>query len=229
MKTINCTPKLNIPIRIPKRQELLSIIDELRPKIVNIIFPTEEIIDVIGVFIGSRFNIDVVHHGSLEVENNSIGVNAFYDSGLDEVNEVPIEIILLTNPSDDFINLEDDEFNDLAIIIAECICHEMIHMKQSRSRDFLEVTKLSSLQAEDDFVESQLYLSDPNEIDANAFSIAEELSELPDLYKKLENPLDIDISESIKLWAYIHAFARDMSHPVLKRLLKKIYKNLKKR
>lgn len=229
MKTINCTPKLNIPIKIPKRRDLLSIINELRPRIVNIIFTTNEIIDTIGVFIGTRFNIDVTHHTSLEIENNTVDLNAYYDSGLDEADEVPIEIILLTNPSDEFISIDDDEFDELAINIAECICHEMIHMKQSRSRHFLEVSKMTYLQVEDDFVESQMFLADPNEIDAHAFNIAEELSELPDLYKKLENPLDINISESIKLWAYVHAFARDMSHPVLKRLLKKIYKNLKKR
>lgn len=229
IKKINCTPKLHVPIRIPKRKDLLDILNELRPKVVDVVFPVDDAIDLMGVFIGSRFNIDVRHGTALAVDNNSIEFNIYYDSGLDEADEVSIELFLITNPSDEIIILDGANFDSLAKTIADSICHEMIHMKQSRSRGFLEVRKIYDESFEDDFEDSQIHLSDPDEIDAYADKIAEEIVDLPDLYKKLENPAIITIHESIDLWAYVHAFAKDMSHPVLRKLLKKIYKNLNKR
>jgi len=70
-------------------------------------------------------------------------------------------------------------------------------------------------------------LSDPDEIDAYAFNIAQELKVHPNPVQKLNQIKDIKLEDSINLWAYVQTFDKNPDHPVIKRLLKKIYKNLK--
>ena len=45
--------------------------------------------------------------------------------------------------------------------------------------------------------------------------------------QKLNQIKDIKLEDSINLWAYVQTFDKNPDHPVIKRLLKKIYKNLK--
>jgi hypothetical protein len=69
-------------------------------------------------------------------------------------------------------------------------------------------------------------LSDPDEIDAYAYNIATELREHPNPLSKIRNPAAVSVNDSINLWAYIQAFSKDLNNPVVKKLLKKVYKNL---
>ena len=85
---------------------------------------------------------------------------------------------------------------------------------------------MADQKVDDELLESQLYLGDYNEVDAYAHNIAAELLDLPDYRAKLSTPSTIATTESVNLWAYMQAFSKDFSHPVLKRLLKKIYKHL---
>ena len=43
---------------------------------------------------------------------------------------------------------------------------------------------------------------------------------------KLGRVNNITLEDSVNLWAYITAFNKQSTHPVMKRLLKKIYRNL---
>ena len=227
IKKFNCKPTLKKKITIPTRKDLLPILNELKPQIVNRVFTVEEIIELLGVFIGRRFNVDVTHATAHEVNPGDIDLNAYYDSGLDEAGDTSIELYLVTNHLDETMILNEKEFDSVAKRIMDSISHEMIHMKQHRARDFLELDdKLAFVYADNDQLESQLYLGTPDEIHAYAFNIAEELAECPDLKKRLETPSKVGIDESLNLWAYLHTFEKDVEHPVMKRLLKKIYKNL---
>jgi hypothetical protein len=69
-------------------------------------------------------------------------------------------------------------------------------------------------------------LSDPDEIDAYAHNIATELREHPNPLSKLTNPASVSVNDNINLWAYVQAFNKDITHPTIKHLLKKIYKLL---
>jgi hypothetical protein len=97
-------------------------------------------------------------------------------------------------------------------------------MQQSRARDFLLVEHRSKRSIAID--ENLLYLSNPDEIAAYAYNIATELKEHDNPIQKLRNPKAVTIVDSVNLWAYINAFAQNLSNPVVKKLLKKVYKYL---
>jgi hypothetical protein len=228
VKTFNCSPKLNKPVIVPTRYEILPILDELREDVVNHFLLPEELVEIVAHFIGDRFNVDVKHAESAQVDQNDIDFNSYYDGGLDEVNEVPIEIYMITNPMQDIMVIDDVTFDAIIRRIADSLAHEVIHMQQYRARDFLELNIVTPDELSDE-EETQLYLSDPDEINAYAHNIANELLEHGDVATvkhKLNNLKDITLKDSLNLWAYVNTFAKDTSHPVIKRLLKKVYQNL---
>lgn len=229
VKKFNCCPKLNKDVIIPDRKLLLSILEELREPLIGKFLFAAEAVTMFGHFVGTRFRIDVSHAESIEAEQNDIEFNGFYDSGLDENGDISIELYLITNPHSDFIILDDKEFDMIIRRCADSIIHEMIHMKQSRSRDFLEVDDMAYTMVEDEVLENQLYLGSRDEIYAYGYNIAQELLDTGDLQtslKKLEQISTIKMEDSVNLWAYVNTFAKDIDHPVLRRLIKRIYKSL---
>lgn len=229
VKKFNCCPKLTSPVIIPTRKEVLEIFDELKPIVVNNFFTVEDLVNAIGVFIGERFHIHVKHAESAQVDQNSIQFNGFYDGGLDEAGDIPIEIYMITNPIQDVILIDNEQFDLIGRELADTLAHEVIHMKQSRSRDFLEVGIIVDKEPESEEEENRYYLSSPDEINAYAYNIANELLErnsLPMVMKKLNNLRAISMQDSMNLWAYVQTFNKDATHPVLKKLIKKVYISL---
>jgi hypothetical protein len=238
IKKFNCCPKLSKPVVIPTRKEILEILDDLKPFVVNQFYSVDELIQDLGVFLGNRFNIDVKHAEATQVDQNDIELNGYYDGGLDEAGDVPIEIYLITNPMQDVMIIDQETFDSIARKIADTLSHEVIHMKQFRARDFLEIEKWDFETAYeegddeyDEAEENRWYLSSPDEINAYAYNIANELldrNSYPQVIEKLNKVKDIAIEDSINLWAYVNAFSKDVNHPVLRRLIKKVYKSLTK-
>jgi len=236
IKKFNCCPKLDRKVVVPTRKEVLEIFDDIKPKIVNQFYAVDELIQDLGVFIGKRFNIDVKHAEATQVDQNDIELNGYYDGGLDEAGDVAIEIYLVTNPMQDVMLIDETQFNIIIRKIADTLSHEVIHMQQFRARDFLEVEKWDFETAYeegddeyDEAEENRWYLSSPDEINAYAYNIANELldrNSYPQVIEKLNKVKDIAIEDSINLWAYVNAFSKDVNHPVLRKLIKKVYKSL---
>ena len=234
IKKFNCCPKLNSPVDIPTRKEVLEILEELRPEIANQFLITDELVVKYGMFIGTRFNVDVKHTETTQVESNDIELNGYYDGGLDEFGDIPIELYLITNPISEISLIDNNQFDLISRKIADTLSHEVIHMKQYRARDFLEVETVEYGEYDDeedydDEEESRLYLSSPDEINAYAYNIANELldrHEYPQVLEKLNKVSDIQIEDSVNLWAYIRAFDKDTKHPVIRKLIKQVYKSV---
>jgi len=229
IKKFNCCPKLNKPVIVPTRKEILDILEDLKPKIVNQFFTIDEMIQEYGVFIGLRFNVDVKHAEATQVDHNDIEVNGYYDGGLDEGEETAIELVLVTNPMQDVMVIDEEQFLLIGRKIADTLSHEVIHMRQYRARDFLEVETVQYKEIESEAEESKWYLSSPDEINAYAYNIANELLERNDLQtvkELLVKVKDVKIQDSVNLWAYVNVFEKDFNHPVLRRLIKRVYKSL---
>jgi hypothetical protein len=229
IKKFNCCPKLDKTVTVPTRKDVLEILNDLKPFIVDHCLSVDELIQDMGVFLSNRFNIDVKHAEATQVDQNDIDLNGYYDGGLDEAGDTPIEIYLITNPMQDIVLLDSDQFDIIARRIADTLSHEVIHMKQYRARDFLEVETLEYNEFEDEEEENRWYLSSPDEINAYAYNIANELMDrnsYSQVIEKLNKVKEISIDDSVNLWAYVQAFSKDVNHPVLKKLIKKVYKSL---
>ena len=223
-KKFNCAPKLDEPVELPTREQVRNICNDLKLRIVDHIFSVDDVVEVIGQFIAKRFRVSVLHAQAWEVDPTELNINAFYDPERDEQQKSSIELILVTNPNDSHLILDDDLWNLFVNRLADSLAHELIHMYQARARNFLFVEHRRHRTIALD--ENLVYLSDPDEIDAYAHNIATELQEHPDPLSKILNPAAVSVNDSINLWAYIQAFSKDLNNPVVKKLLKKVYKNL---
>ena len=91
------------------------------------------------------------------IERNSIGVNAYYDP-----DDGTIEITLVFNPSDTIIQWSKENRGPFVHELHDALKHELLHSKQHSKRDVKHYAKGE-------------YLSNPDEIEAYAMNIADQL------------------------------------------------------
>jgi len=155
-----------------------------------------------------------------------MNASAAYEQDDDEDGEIPFEITLVFSNKEDRMAINDP--NPLINRILDMMKHEMIHQKQARARDFEDYT-----QGKDKRNMNYEYMSRPDEIEAYAMNIADEL------YRKVGKEDAIALLRmanktaqfkdemgnflSPDLFAYMGMWNFDSKHPVIKRLLKKIY------
>jgi len=226
LKKYNCFPSREYDFVIPTRKELLPLLEYLSNRVVDTVVPVEEMLNVMSAHVGTRFRVHVLTVSNIEVTPGDIEVNALYDQDLDEADKIPIELILITNPQETSYLWNRADFDRVAKRIVDSIIHEMTHMHQARDRQFLEVG-LEVKKYATDKEEAQDYLGQPDEIDAYSHNIASELldaNNISDISYFLTQPSMIPLQISTNLWAYINAFDRDIHHPVIRKLLKKVYK-----
>ena len=211
-------------VELPTREQVREICQQLEPKVVDQVFPINDLVDLIGRFVSRKFRVSTLHAHAHEVELTELNINAFYDPERDELGKNSVELVLVTNPNDRHLILDQTLWNLFVNRLADSLAHELIHMRQARARDFLFVESRAYREMEID--ENLSYLSDLDEIDAYAYNIATELREHANPLSRLDNPAAVSVNDSINLWAYLQAFSKDLKNPAIKRLLKKVYKHL---
>jgi hypothetical protein len=160
-----------------------------------------------------------------DLEENEFYVNAYYDTVDDADGLCPIEVVILHNIDED-TDFAHAQAGQLIVQIYDAVVHELRHQYQGRRRNYLSLT------APDD--EAVYYLSDPDEIDAYALSIALELirnlgrtRSIQYLHRasQLAKIRPKGLYASPNLFAYFDTFG-DVGHPVIKKLIKKVFLNL---
>jgi len=161
-----------------------------------------------------------------DLDENEFYVNAYYDAEDDGAGLCPIEVYILHNLDQDatFAHAQAGQF---VVQIYDAVVHELRHQYQGRRRNYMHVEHGS-----DDDIQS--YLGDPDEIDAYALSISIELirnlgrtRSIQYLHRasQLAKIRPKGLYASPNLFAYFNAFG-DISHPVLQKLIKKVFLNL---
>lgn len=156
--------------------------------------------------------------------NDEFYVTACYDPIDDHHRDVAIEIIIHHNFDKAFVWNDRVHITNLLIQIYDATVHEFRHQRQSRKRLY-EV-----------FADPNVYLDDPDEIDAYAVSIAIELCRSLGKHRALRYmPTFLRLSRlrfndqqvSPALYAYVNQFG-NLDNPIIKRLAKKVYVRLQK-
>jgi len=163
---------------------------------------------------------------SPNVDKGDMNASAAYEQDDDEDGEIPFEITLVFSNKEDRMTVQDP--NPLINRILDMMKHEMIHQKQARARDFEQYT-----QGKDSRNQNYEYMSRPDEIEAYAMNIADELVRKTDkasaiallrmANKTAQFKDEMGNFLSPDLFAYMGMWKFDSKHPVIKRLLKKIY------
>ncbi len=163
---------------------------------------------------------------SPNVDKGDMNASAAYEQDDDEDGEIPFEITLVFSNKEDRMAVNDP--NPLINRILDMMKHEMIHQKQARARDFEDYT-----QGKDKRNMNYEYMSRPDEIEAYAMNIADELYRqvgkedalklLRMAGKTAQFKDEMGNFLSPDLFAYMGMWNFDSKHPVIKRLLKRIY------
>ena len=172
-------------------------------------------------------DLDIRSHRRKSLDPAEYYVNAYYDCENDRNYDVAIEVIIYHNFKKK-IDWDRYHTTELLIQIFDAVVHEYKHRRQSIKRKHKSYWFTSSVVEE--------YLSDPDEIDAYAFSIAVELCRTVGKYRSLKYMSKLTALSRLKikdryvspnLHGYIKVF-RTTEHPVITNLSKKIYKRLLK-
>lgn len=151
-------------------------------------------------------------------------VMAYYDADDDFNQETCIEVFIHHN-FNDVDQFQINQISDFLIQIYDAVIHELRHQQQSRQRNYETFS---------DHVQEPYsrYLSDPDELDAYALSIAVELLRAMPLYRAKMYMTRLGALAKMKingqplspnLQAYYEYFGKDQ---LIKRLAKKVYKHL---
>jgi len=157
------------------------------------------------------------------LEPNEFYVMAYYDAEDDLNQEVPIEIVIYHNFSNDDL-FSKTQITEFLIQIYDATVHEFCHQLQSHKRNYLTFSNYDS--------PYEIYLSDSDELDAYSLSIAIELLRHMSKERAQKYMSKITVVSKMRvgtnlvspnLKAYIDHFGLTN---LTKKLAKKVYKHL---
>lgn len=169
-------------------------------------------------------DIKIITKKDSNLDTNQFYVNAFYDAEDDFNQDTPIEIFIYHN----FLDIDlfsKNQITDVLVEIFDATVHEYRHQRQSVSRNY-------ETYSEHDHTPFNNYLSDPDEVDAYALSIAVDLLRVMSAERAKRYMSRITILAKMRngskyvstnLKAYIDYFG---INNLTKRLSKKVYKHL---
>lgn len=170
-----------------------------------------------------------------EIDSQSVWVGGCYHSDYDYDKEKSIELILAYSKKDQgkFLTMTGRKFTRLCYRIADVLLHEIIHMRQSRQRNFKHLPGYQSTAESTKQRIEQEYLGDNDEIDAYAYNMA---CELHDKFDGDMNYIVRYLNEEQKgkrrqfnTWrTYLKAFNWDQNHRIIKRIKKRCIYYLEK-
>ena len=175
-----------------------------------------------------QFSLSITSKRDKFLDTEEFYVNAYYDAEDDRNGDTPIEVVVHHNFDKDVV-WDQKHATEFLIQIFDAVVHEFKHQRQSIKR------KYQTYSDHDRFLYNQ-YLSDPDEVDAYAVSIAIELCRNLGKYRALRYLGKISSLSRLKfngryvspcLASYFSEFG-NLPNPVLKRLSKKIYVRLQK-
>ena len=173
---------------------------------------------------------------SKEVDSGDMNMNAAYDPYDDEDGFDPFSIDLIFSAKDNDLEFTKDGIANIRDRILDALEHEMIHMRQYRSRSFVRQRDYKTKDKQPDVKRAKEYLGNDDEIEAFAKNISTELlrkrdkETAIDLLRKVTQTAglkdELGYLLSPNLLGYLAVWGFDTKHPVIKKLLKKVYNNI---
>jgi len=173
-------------------------------------------------------NVEVTRTENLNPGEQNL--NAFYSQDIDKDKDdpnAPVELELLFSNKEKKIVLADEGVDEYIRRILDSLGHELIHRGQARKRKYKQQREYKG--PGKDKAERR-YLGHPDELEAHAYNIAQEL-----LYKYDKDTIidafrkgDLNILKDSPNWqAYLFSFDTS-DNPVVKKLIKFIFKYIDK-
>tara|TARA_X000000950_G_C13915632_1_gene660864 strand:- start:1316 stop:2020 length:705 start_codon:yes stop_codon:yes gene_type:complete len=184
-----------------------------------------------------QFGVDEVKViTSKEVDSGDMNMNAAYDPHDDEDGFDPFSIDLVFSVKDKNLEFTKDGIANIRDRVLDALEHEMIHMRQYRSRSFVRQRDYKTKDKEPDVKRAKEYLGNDDEIEAFAKNISAELLRKRDKQTAIDLLRKVTQTAGLKdelgyllspnLLGYLAVWGFNTKHPVIKKLLKKVYNNI---
>jgi hypothetical protein len=171
-----------------------------------------------------RMDRDPTHQAGL------VYIGGTYYADYDVDGKRQVEVVFSYNTNDTTIKLTEHRWGRMCSLFADTVLHEIIHMRQYRTREFKLIPGYESIALRAKDRKDQEYYGHKDEMGAFAFNIACEL------YDKFNGDCDAVIwfldSQHAKrnkktcYYRYLKAFNWNQNHPVIRSMKKKIIRNL---
>lgn len=208
------------------KSSIIAMLKPCRRMLAGQKLSVQQIQKIFSTHLKQNLPIRVTSDRDHNTEQGFIYVGGFYQSDDDKYNRQSITVLLSYNPMDKYLTITSKRFSAMCNTIADVILHEIIHMRQARSRNFKDRAGFSSLAESNKQRKQQNYLGDPDEIDAYGFNIACALYERLSNYNAVAQHLNLDMTDRRRRkdsWhTYLTTFDHNHNHPIIKKLKKRI-------
>ncbi len=202
----------------------------LKPSVVDKRLAVRDLQKLLRTHIKQHLPIRVIMEEDSTHETGVVYVGGMYYGYYDLEDKTQIQVSFSYKSKESTIKLSDRKWDRICSLFADTVLHEVIHLRQYRSRNFKEIPGYQSTAYYARDRKEQEYYGHPDEMGAFAFNIACELNEKFegnfDLAKKY---LDSNLAKRSKktCWhKFLKAFEWDHKHPIVRSMKKKIARNL---
>lgn len=212
------------------RDNLYSMLYELKPYVVGRRLAIKEFQSLISNHIKWYLPIKVTSKRDHTHDKGIVYIGGTYYSWHDIEDRRQVEIVFSYKDTNSSVKLSDNRWDRMCRLFADTILHEIIHMRQYRTRNFKDIPGYESTAYYARDRKEQEYYGNKDEMGAFSFNIACELyDKYGDDFGAAKKYLDSNLAKRAKksCWhKYMKAFDWNHNHPVIRSMKKKIIRNL---
>ena len=212
------------------RSSLYTMLYRLKPFIVGKRFVVKDLQKLLSNHIKQYLPIRVCMDHSPTHEAGLVYIGGAYYADYDVEGKRQIEIVFSYKDDTNTVKITETRWQRMCTLFADTMLHEVIHMRQYRTREFKLIPGYESTAYYARDRKEQEYYGHPDEMGAFSFNIACELyNKFGDDFDAAKKYLDSNNSKRSKKTTYhkiLKAFDWDHTHPVIRTLKKKIIRNL---
>lgn len=212
------------------RDNLYTMLYELKPCVVGKCLAIKDLQKILSNHIKQRLPIKVTLSRDPKHEKGLVYIGGTYYAGYDVEDRKQVEIVFSYCTESTKIKLSNTRWSRMCMLFADTMLHEVIHMRQYRTRGFKDIPGYESTAYYARERKEQEYYGHKDEMGAFAFNIACELyDKFGDDFNAAKYYLDSNLAKRSKktCWhRYLKSFDWNHNHPIIRAMKKKIIRNL---
>ena len=213
------------------RDNLYSMLYNLKPEIVDKRLPIAEITSIISKHIKSQLPLKVTSNRFKPVKPGEVWIGGAYHSYLDKAgNKRFIEVELAFPTSANTMKTSLYRWERMCHLFADTVLHEIIHTRQYRARNFKDIPGYESTAYYAKDRREQEYYGHRDEMGAHSFNLAQDMIDKFGLdTRAIKEYLDSPVPKRVRPngWGrFMKAFEYDHTHPKVRQMKRKIMNQL---
>ena len=213
------------------RDNLYSMLYNLKPEIVDKRLPISEITSIISKHIKSQLPLKVTSNRFKPVKPGEVWIGGAYHSYLDKAgNKRFIEVELAFPTTANTMKTSLYRWERMCQLFADTVLHEIIHTRQYRARNFKDIPGFESTAYYAKDRREQEYYGHRDEMGAHSFNLAQDMIDKFGLdTKAIKEYLDSPVPKRVRPngWGrFMKAFEYNHAHPKVCQMKRKILSQL---